>query len=187
MGSVIFAVNITIDGVCDHTNVIADDELHEYFTELLRGVDIVVFGRKTYQLMYPYWHDIAVSQSETTATNEFARKFDSMERIVFSKTLNKVEWAKTRISREKPEDEISRLKQQSGKKISVGSLNIASHLARLGMIDEFHFVVHPIVAGAGRRLFENEKLKENLRLKLIETKTFRSGAVALHYKTMHNK
>lgn len=184
MRKVIFPINITIDGVCDHTSPIADDELHEHFTGLLRSVDIVVFGRKTYELMFPYWHDVAVNQSATKAMNEFARKFDSMERIVFSKTLNRVEWANTRISRGTPEDEIATLKLQPGKSISIGSLNIASHLARLGMIDEFHFVVHPIIAGTGRRLFENEMLKQALRLQLVESKALRSGAVAFHYKKL---
>ena len=83
MRNVIFAINITVDGCCDHTKTIADDELLEYYTHLIRGVDLLVFGRKTYQLMVPYWPDVAKSQSETKATNEFAQTFVSKNKIVF--------------------------------------------------------------------------------------------------------
>lgn len=87
MRNVVFGINITLDGVCDHANGIADDELHEYFTGLLQSSDIDIFGRNTYQLMYPYWHDVAVNQSESKIVNEFARTYDSIPKIVFSKTL----------------------------------------------------------------------------------------------------
>jgi hypothetical protein len=98
MRNVIFAINITLDGCCDHTKVIGDDELHEYLTHLMRGVDLLVFARKTYQLMVPYWPDIAKSQSETKAENEFARTFDSINKIVFSQSLDSAE-RNTRIVR----------------------------------------------------------------------------------------
>lgn len=182
MRNTVFAINITLDGYCDHTDMIADDELHEYFTGLLRKTDILLFGRKTYQLMFPYWHTVAENQSETKATNEFARTIDSLDKIVFSKTLKSVESKKTTISRAKVEEELQKLKGQQGKDISIGSLRIASHLTQLGMIDEYHFVVHPVVAGKGPRLFEADGLKERLQLELAGSKRFHSGVVALHYK-----
>ena len=74
MRNAVYAINITLDGCCSHTDLIADDELHEYFTELLGKADIALFGRKTYQLMFPYWHTVAENQSETKVTNEFAGK-----------------------------------------------------------------------------------------------------------------
>jgi dihydrofolate reductase len=89
MRNVIFAINITLDGCCDHTKMIADEEIHEYFTHLMRDVDLLVFGRKTYQLMVPFWPDVAKNQSQTKAMNEFARAFDSMNKIVFSQSLDK--------------------------------------------------------------------------------------------------
>lgn len=95
MRKVIFAINITIDGCCGHESGVVDDELHEYFTGLLRDSGVEIFGRNTYDLMYPYWHDVAVNQSETKTTNEFARTFDSMPKIVFSTTLKSVEWNHT--------------------------------------------------------------------------------------------
>jgi dihydrofolate reductase len=179
MRKVIFAINITIDGYCGHESVIADDELHEYFTGLLRDSGVEIFGRNTYHLMYSYWHDVAVNQSKTEATNEFARAFDSMPKIVFSTTLTSVEWNNTTLIHSNLREEILKLKQQPGKNISVGSLNIASQVAQWDLIDEYHFVVHPVIAGKGPRLFEPD---QNLTLKLVGAKTFGSGVVALHYK-----
>jgi len=180
--NVAFGINITVDGCCDHTQVIADDELHEYSTDLLRGVDLVVFGRKTYQLFEPYWSAVARNQSETSAVNEFARTIDSLEKIVFSTTLTRVEWRNTRILRANLRDEIGKLKSQEGKDISIGGLSIASQLAQFDLIDDYHFVVQPFVAGKGPRLFESRGINESLQLKLVGSKTFRSGVVAIHYK-----
>ena len=181
MRNVIFAINITIDGYCGHETVIADDELHEYFTGLLRDSDVEIFGRNTYQLMYPYWHDVAMNQSGTKTTNEFARTFDSIPKIVFSTTLKSVEWNDTTLMRSNLRDEILKLKQQPGKNISIGGLNIASQVARWDLIDEYRFVVHPVIAGNGPRLFESGGKHS---LKLIDSRTFQSGAVALHYRNI---
>ena len=181
MRNVIFAINITLDGCCDHTKGIADDELHEYFTHLMRDVDLLVFGRKTYQLMVPFWPDVAKNHSETKAINEFADAFDSINKIVFSQSLDSAEDKNTRIVRTEPQDEIRRLKQEPGKKILLGGVAIPSQLIELGLVDEYHFVVHPIVAGEGTRLLEGISLPEKLQLKLVESKLFKSGCVALHY------
>jgi hypothetical protein len=101
MRNVIFAINITLDGCCDHTKQMADEETHEYFTHLMRDVDLLVFGRKTYQLMVPFWPEVAKTQSMTKASNEFAQTFDSINKIVFSRSLGSAEdssycsgWAK---------------------------------------------------------------------------------------------
>ena len=180
MRKVVFAINITIDGYCGHeSGIAADDELHEHFTRLLQESDVEIFGRNTYQLMYPYWHDVAVAQSETKAVNEFARAYDSIPKIVFSTTLQSVEWNNTTLLRSNLRDEILKLKQQPGKSIFIGGLNIASQVAQWNLIDEYHFVVHPIIAGKGPRLFE---AGGEHPLKLVGSKTFRSGAVALHYQ-----
>src|SRR5512145_2166007 len=168
MRKVVFGINSTLDGGCDHTNGIADDELHEYFTGLLRDSDVDIFGRNTNHLMYPYWHDVAVNQSETKVINEFARTFDSIPKIVFSTTLKSVEWNNTTLLHSNLREEITKLKQQPGKNISIGSISIASQVAQWNLIDEYHFVVHPIIAGKGPRLFESGK---NLTLKLVGQKT----------------
>src|SRR5208337_3712196 len=181
MRNVIFAINITIDGCCDHTKVIADDETLEYFTNLMRDVDLQVFGRKTYQLMVPYWPEIAKNPSETKADHEFAEAFDSVNKLVFSRSLDSVEGRNTRIVRTNLYDEIVKLKQEPGKNILVGGVDIPSQLMELGLVDEYRFVVLRIIAGEGRRLLEGVSLRERLHLKLVESKNFKSGCVALRY------
>ena len=181
MRNVIFAINITIDGCCDHTKVIADDETLEYFTELMLGVDLQVFGRKTYQLMVPYWPTVAKDQSATKADHEFAEAFDSVDKLVFSRSLDSVEDGNTRIVRTNLQDEIVRSKQQPGQNILVGGVDIPSQLIELGLVDEYRFVVSPIIAGEGRRLLEGASLQERLQLKLVDSKIFKSGCVALRY------
>jgi dihydrofolate reductase len=180
MRNLMFAINITLDGCCDHTKTIADEELLEYYTHLIRDVDLLVFGRKTYQLMVPYWPDIAKSQSRTKAENEFARTFDSTNKIVFSRSLDSAE-GNTRIVRTKLRDELLKLKQARGKNILTGGVAVPSQLIGLGLVDEYHFVVQPIIAGEGRRLLEGIGLLEKLQLKLVESKSFKSGCVALRY------
>ncbi len=182
MRKVVFAINITADGYCSHTDGIVDDELHRYFTRLLRNADILLFGRVTYELMVPYWPDVARTQSEGEATNEFARVFDSLDKVVFSTTLKKVEGNNTRLVRANVAEEVLALKQQAGKDVFVGSLSLASQLSDRGLIDEYYFVVHPVIAGKGPRLFETVKLQERLLLDFLGSETFQSGVVALHYR-----
>src|SRR6266852_9470916 len=124
MRNVIFAINITLDGCCDHTKQIADDEKLEYFTHLMRDVDLQVFGRKTYQLMVPYWPEVFKNQSETKADTEFARAFVSIDKVVFSRSLDGAEDKNTRIVRTDLRDEILKLKQEPGKNILVGGVSI---------------------------------------------------------------
>ena len=181
MRNVIFAINITLDGCCDHTKTIADDELLEHYTHLLREVDLLVYGRKTYQLMVPYWPDVAKDRSSTKADKEFAQAFDSKKTVVFSRSLDSVEGKNTTIVRTNLRDEILKLKQEPGKNILGGGVDVPSQLIELGLVDEYRFVVQPIVAGEGRRLLEGVSLRERLRLRFVETKTFKSGCVALRY------
>jgi dihydrofolate reductase len=181
MRKLIFAINTTLDGCVDHTKQIADEETHEYFAHFMRDVDLLIFGRKTYQLMVPFWPEVAKSQSMTRAENEFARTFDSINKIVFSRSLDGAEDKNTRIVRTNLHDEILKLKQEKGKNILVGGVDIPSQLMQLGLIDEYIFVVGPTLAGEGRRLLEGVSLPEKLQLKRIESKFFESGCVALRY------
>ena len=181
MRNVIFAINITIDGCCDHTKTIGDDEILEHYTQLMREGDLQVFGRKTYQLMVPYWPEVAKNPSETKASIEFARAFDSINKIVFSRSLDRAEDRNTRIVRGNLHDEILKLKQERGKNILVGGVDIPSQLIELDLVDEYRFVVQPIVAGEGRRLLDRVSLRERLQLKLVESKILKSGCVALRY------
>jgi dihydrofolate reductase len=133
--------------------------------------------------MVPYWPDVAQNPSgQTKADQEFALAFDAIDKIVvFSKSLDSPVDEKTRIVRTGLHDEVLKLKQQQGKNILTGGVNIPSQLTAHGLIDEYHFVIHPIVAGAGRRLFEGINLKEKPELKLVESRVFKSGCIALRY------
>ncbi|HUL44297.1 MAG TPA: dihydrofolate reductase family protein [Bacteroidota bacterium] len=182
MRKVVFAINTSTDGYCGHTDMIADNEMLRYFTGIVRNASHILFGRTTYQLMVPYWPDIARNQSENEATNEFARVFESLDKVVFSTTLKHAGEASTRIVRGNIAEEVLAMKQLEGKDISVGSLSIASQLSDRGLVDEYHFVIHPVIVGKGPRLFETAKRQEGLRLDLLESKIFQSGAVALHYR-----
>ena len=181
MRNVIFAINITLDGCVDHTQQIGGDETHEYFTHLIRSVDLLVFGRKTYELMVPFWPEVAKNQNMTKASNEFARTFVSLNKIVFSRSLESAEDEKTRIVRSNLRDEILKLKHEQGKGILLGGVSVPSQLIELGLIDEYLFVVNPLVAGEGRRLLEGVSLEETLQVKLVESKIFKAGSVALRY------
>lgn len=185
MRKLIFGINITLDGCCDHTKVEGGEEVLDYFARLTRDVDALVYGRKTYQLMVPFWPDIARSNSgQTRAMSDFAQAFDSVRQvIVFSRSLDQAEGRNARIVGTDLREEILRLKQEQGRDILTGGVSIPSQLAHLGLIDEYRIVVHPVLAGGGRRLLEGMSLQERLRLKLMESTRFQSGHVALRYCT----
>ena len=179
MRNLIYAINISLDGVCDHTKFMPGEDTYEYFTDLVRGADTFVYGRKTYQLMVPYWPDIAKNPTEDKAENDYAQAFDGVKKIVvFSKSLDSVDGKNTELVRGNLQGTILKLKQEEGKYILAGGIDIPSQLSELGLIDEYHFVVHPIVVGEGRRLLEGIS---TLRLKLVGSNIFKSGSVLLRY------
>jgi dihydrofolate reductase len=181
MRKLIYAINLTLDGCCDHTKGIADEELHEYYAQLLGNADTFVYGRKTYDLMVPFWPDMAKDNSgPTKEMNDFAQAFESIKEIVvFSKSMDKVDQKNARIVRKDLKNEILKLKKQEGKAILTGGVDIPAQLIQLDLVDEYLFVIQPIVVGEGRRLFDNLALMQ--KLKLVESKFFASGCVALRY------
>jgi dihydrofolate reductase len=181
MRKLIYAINVSLDGCFDHTKLVVDDELLGYWTQIVRDAGLLVYGRKSYQLMVPYWPDVAKDPSATKADKEFAQAFNSADKLVFSRSLASAEGTNTRIVRTNLRDEILKLKQEQGKNILVGGIDIPSQLMELGLVDEYLFVVGPIIAGAGRRLLEGVSLPERLQLKLVDSKFLKSGCVALRY------
>lgn len=183
MRKLIFGINMTLDGCCDHTKANGNEEVHQYFTQLMKEADVLVYGRKTYELMVPFWPDVVKNRSATTQSmDEFARAFDAVDQIVVvSRSMEDVGEGNTRIVRTNLRDEILQLKQEEGKAISTGGVDVPSQLIQLGLVDEFHFVVHPVLAGEGRRLLEGVHLPEPLQLKLVGAQVFESGCVALRY------
>jgi dihydrofolate reductase len=182
MRNLVYAINLSLDGCCDHTKSSGYDEMYEYYAQMLRDAGLLVYGRKTYQLMVPFWPDVAKNQSgQTKAMNEFAEVFHSKSIVVFSRSLDTADGPNTRIVRSGLQDEIIKLKQEEGKSILVGGVDVPSQLVELGLVDEFRVVVQPVVVGEGRRWLDDISLREKLQLRLVESKTFESGCVALRY------
>ena len=179
MRKVIFAINVSLDGCCDHTKFNPDVETYDYFTNLVRSADTFVYGRKTYELMVPYWPDVAKNRPGSKVENDYADAFNAVKKIVvFSKSLESAEGDKTEIVRTGLQETILKLKQEEGKNILTGGPNVAAQLIALGLVDEYHFMVHPIVVGDGARLFEGIS---PLPLKLLESTTLKSGCMLLRY------
>src|SRR5574338_445130 len=180
MRKLVFAINITIDGFADHTAGIPDDELHDFFTNFLDTIDVTLMGRKSYQLMESYWPKAHEDPDATKSTIDFADKFNAMNKIVFSNTLTEVKWKNSRLTSESLLKVVSDLKNQNGKNISAGSLSIAYQLLNANLIDEFWFLIHPVVLGKGKKLFDELNIKSQFQL--IDIKKFNSVVVVLHYK-----
>ncbi len=183
MRNLVFGINVTADGYCDHHLGIPDEEMVGYFTRLMTESDTLLYGRITYQLMFPYWLEVATANSgNTKADNEFAHAFAAVPKVVVvSKTLPQPEAANLTVIRSNLEREVLRLKNEPGKSISTGGVTLPSALLDLGLIDEFHIVVHPVLASKGRRLFEGRSVKDKMKLKLVDSRVFKSGIVAHHY------
>ena len=184
MRKVIAALNMTLDGYCDHTAIIPDDEIHQHYADLLSGAGTLLYGRITYQLM-EFWQTVVKNPTGNKAMDEFALIMDKVPKIVFSHTLKNVEpiamgWESAKLANRVLEEEVLELKQQSGKDIYVGSRSIIIQLMKLNLIDEFQLCVHPVIAGSGLPLFEN--LNDRTILKLIKSKTFSGGAIILYYE-----
>ncbi|MCW9705869.1 dihydrofolate reductase family protein [Fodinibius salsisoli] len=184
MRKLIAAINTTLDGICDHTAGIPDEEIHQHYTELLRQGDAILYGRTTYELM-EFWRTLLENPSEEKPMNDFAKAIDKIPKIVFSSTLKNVDWESATIAKCDLKEKVLELKQQSGKDILVGSRSLIIQLMKLNLIDEYQFCVHPVVAGSGLPLFEN--INDRTILKLIKTKTFSGGAVTLYYEPTNEK
>jgi dihydrofolate reductase len=180
MRKLMFSMNISLDGYADHTVAIADDELHEFASDLLDSVDILLFGRVTYQLMESYWPIARSDPSATQSMMEFADRINAKPKVVFSRTLRKAVWNDTRLVKDGMVEEVMKLKQQPGRNLALGGISICQEFMRLGLVDEYWLLVQPIIVGKGRRLFEG--LRKRIDLKLVGTKTFGSGVVVLHYR-----
>jgi len=171
---------MTVDGFCDHTAGIVDDELHQNFNDLLRGADTILFGRVTYQLMENSWPAVVKNPTGNKPADEFAVLIDNISKIVFSKTLKKVDWKNTGLAGEGIKEEVLKLRQQEGKNILAGSPGLIVTLTQLGLIDEYQLYVHPVILGNGLPLFKN--ISDRIDLKLLKTRTLGSGVVILDYE-----
>ena len=180
MKKVIAAINITLDGYCDHTAGIADEELHFHYAELLNKAGIILYGRKTYELM-TYWQDLVKNPVDDKAMNDFARMMDIVPKLVFSKTLKTLDWDSARLAERSLEEEITELKKLPGKDIMIGSPSLIAQATQLNLVDEYQLCIHPVILGDGLLLFRD--MPVNRMLKLTQSKTLGSGAIVLYYIT----
>ena len=180
MRKLIFGFNITMDGFINHDVMIADGELHDVFSELLRTADIILFGRVAYNLLADFWPTAAGDTSLPASMREFAKVINPLPKIVFSRTMEKAGW-NTTIEREFDPGRIQALKMQPGKNILLGGgASMARTFMKHGLIDEYRFLVQPIMLGQGKRLFNDGRARQDL--KLTSTRVLGSGVVELVYQ-----
>ncbi len=183
MRKVIAAINMTIDGICDHTAGIPDEDLHQHYTEILNSADVILYGRTTYQLMQ-FWQTLLKNPSGQKSMDDFALAIDRIPKIVFSQTLRNTGWDSAKLATKDSEKEVSELKQQRGSDILVGSRSLIIQLLNLNLIDEFQICIHPMIEGKGLPLFD--KINDRIIFKLLKTKSFGSGAIVLYYEPVRH-
>jgi dihydrofolate reductase len=183
MRSVIYSMMISLDGFIEGPNQaldwpIIEEELHTFINDQQGEVDTYLYGRRMYEVMQ-YWETADKNPSLSAYELEFARIWQNMSKIVFSKTLDQVQ-GNTRLVRGNIAEEVAKLKAQPGKNMAIGGANIASAFIQLGLIDEYWLYIHPVVLGSGTPLFPT--LGNPINLRLVETRTFDSGVVYLRYQ-----
>jgi dihydrofolate reductase len=165
------------DGDISWHNV--DEEFQELAEQTSNSGDTLLFGRVTYELMVRYWPTQEAIRNDPVV----AAGMDNAEKIVFSRTLEKVDWNNTRLVKNDLPAEVRKLKQQSENDLTVlGSGSIVSQLTQVGLIDEYQILLNPVVIGKGKTMFEGIKQKINLRL--TKTRRFKNGNILLHYEPM---
>ena len=179
MGLLTFAINVTLDGCCDHRVAAPDEQLFRFWIRRMDAAGGMLWGRKVYELMESHWPAVARDPKAASLDREWARKLDAKDKFVVSASRRDFPWANTRRVEGGLAGAIERLKKRTPRGLLLGSPNLAGQLHRLGLIDEYLFVVHPIVAGHGPALFADWRAS---RLKLVEARRFKSGVMALRYR-----
>lgn len=184
MGRVVYLMNVSLDGFINTPEgsldwTVVDDELHDWFNDQTRRSELLVYGRRLYDVMASYWPTAESDPEATDSMLEFARIWNAKPKVVFSTTLEAVgpDW---RLVRGDVVGEVARLKTELDGEIEVGGPTLAREVIRAGLVDEYRLVVHPVVLGGGTRFFPD--LDARIGLGLIETRTFGSGAQYLGYE-----
>ena len=185
MRRVVYVASISVDGYLDSSDgdnawVVPDPELHRHFNDLEGSFDLHLYGRRMYELMAEYWPSAGDLPEAPDYLVEYARIWRAMPKVVFSKSLDHVEW-NSRLCSGEALDEVARLKREPGKSMGVGGTVLATSLARGGLIDEFRFYVMPTVVGSGTPIFP--ALGRHVDLTTVATRQFSSGAVLLRYRS----
>jgi dihydrofolate reductase len=174
-----YSINVTLDGCCDHREMIADDDLHRHAAESIGQADALLLGRLTYEMMEAAWRPSAGTGAKPECLEPFAQAIDVAKKYVVSSTLDSVDW-NAELVRGDLEQAVQRLKGEPGKGLFVGGVRLPLALADLGLIDEYEFVVHPRLAGHGPTLFAG--LSKRIDLRLVSRLEFSSGAVTMRYE-----
>lgn len=182
MRKVIAAMNMSLDGFCDHTLGIVNNETHQHYNNLMKESGDLLYGRTTYQMMEDYWPLLVKEPGEDPISNEFAALIDDISKVVFSHTLENVTWKNSRIAKQPLEAEIAALRKEARNPIFIGSPGLIAQALELKLVDELQIMIHPVIAGKGLVLFKN--IREEINLKLLKTKTFPGGPVLLYYERM---
>lgn len=183
MGKLIYLLNVSLDGFVETVDrsldwTVVDEELHSWFNDQTRELAASLYGRRLYELMSGYWPTVESDPSATPVELEFGRLWRQMPKIVFSQSLDKVDW-NSRIVRGDVTEELHKVRQEFDGDLDVGGATLAASFIRAGLVDEYRIVAHPVSLGSGMPYFP--QLDSPLRLKLAETKQFDSGVVYLRY------
>jgi dihydrofolate reductase len=178
-----FAINVTLDGCCDHQAIPADGELHQHAAGNIAQADALLFGRVTYQMMEAAWRQPARTGARPDWMQPwmetFAHTIDAAKKYVVSSTLERVDWNAELVHGDLGKT-VQQLKREPGNGLFVGGVKLAQALTEMRLIDEYEFIVHPRLAGHGPTLFAG--LSNHVALKLVSRKEFGSGAVAMRYQ-----
>ncbi len=180
MGLLTFGLNVTLDGCIDHTQGIADDALHDYWTGLMDHSGAMLFGRNTYELMEGAWPAVARDEKAPRAMREWAQKLEAKPKYVVSSSRSDFPWQNTVRVQGDLREAIGALKAKTERGVLVGAPKLAAALEELGLIDEYRLVLHPVISGRGPTLFHG--LSRARHLELVGTQPFASGAQALHFR-----
>jgi dihydrofolate reductase len=175
-----FALNVTLDGCCDHREMIADDEMLDHFTQLIGAAGAMLYGRTSYELMEEHWPAVARDEKAPRAMREWARKLEDVPKYVVSASRRDFPWKNSFHVEGDIREAVTQLKKRTPQGVLVGSPMLSAALERLGLIDEYHVVVHPVLAGHGPTLFQG--LERSRHLDLISTMRMTSGVTAMHYR-----
>ena len=181
MSKIIAAINVTLDGYCDHTAVTPDADIHEHYTELLQSASQILYGRITYQLM-EFWPPLVKKPSGEKNLDDFARVIDKLPKLVFSNTVTALDWPSAQLATKSLEETVQQLRKENEKDVLVGSRSLIIALLNRGLLDELQLCIYPVLAAKGLPLFE--KIKKRVEMKYIKTKHFpSSGAMLVYYDT----
>lgn len=180
MGLLTFSLNVTLDGCCDHREMIADDDMHNYFTRLIDSAGAMLFGRATYELMEGSWPAIARDEQAEPAMREWALHLEEMPKYVVSGSRREFPWKNTFHLEGELAEAVKQLKEKTPRGVLVGSPRLSAELERLGLIDDYRLVVHPVLAGHGPYLFQG--LQGSRQLELLSSERLKSGVTATHFR-----